>query len=103
MITDVTRSAIAALLAADKTATKAERDVVLAALDGRQAERLTAFPSILPAADVAKLTSLSTRSLRSYARRGYLRPAYFAGSSRAWGYHADSVREFILRSAKESA
>lgn len=32
---------------------------------------------------------------RSYARRGLLRPVYYGGSSRAWGYHADSVRAFI--------
>ena len=47
------------------------------------------------AQQVARVTNLSTRSLRSYARRGLLRPVYYGGSSRAWGYHADSVRAFI--------
>ena len=47
------------------------------------------------AQQVARVPTLSTRSLRSYARRGLLRPVYYGGSSRAWGYHADSVRAFI--------
>lgn len=100
MISNVTKGAITALLAADNSATTAEREAVANALNGRvPAESHEAkpapFPAVMSAAEVAKVTGLSVRSLRTYAARGHITPAYFAGSSRAHGYDAASVRKFI--------
>ena len=100
MISNVTKAAITQLLRADNSATVAEREAVANALNGRitasTAEAKPApFPAVMSAAEVAKVTGLSVRSLRTYAARGHIRAAYFAGSSRAHGYDADSVRKFI--------
>ena len=78
-------------------ATPAQKAAALAALRGEATIPADGgpFPSVMSAQQVARVTNLSTRSLRSYARRGLLRPVYFGGSSRAWGYHASSVRQFI--------
>ena len=79
------------------TATPSQKEAALAALRGEATVPAggAPFPSVMSAEQVARVTNLSTRSLRSYARRGLLRPAYYGSSSRAWGYHADSVRAFI--------
>jgi len=84
-------------LAAYLAATPAQKAAALAALRGEATIPAggAPFPSVMSAAEVSRLTNLCTRSLRSYARRGLLRPAYYGSSSRAWGYHADSVRAFI--------
>lgn len=100
MISNLTKGAITQLLAADHGATTAEREAVANALNGRihadtHEAKPAPFPAIMSAAEVAKVTGLSVRSLRTYAARGHIRAAYFAGSSRAHGYDADSVKRFI--------
>ena len=85
------------LIAAWPQATDAQKAAALAALRGEATIPADGgpFPSVMSAEQVARVTNLCPRSLRSYARKGLLRPAYYGGSSRAWGYHADSVRAFI--------
>ena len=100
MISNVTKGAIVALIAADNGATKAEREAVENALNGQTATAQTVptaapFPAVMSAEQAAQVTGLSPRSLRTYAARGHLTPAYYAGSTRAHGYLAESVRRFI--------
>lgn len=86
-----------ALLRAVLNAPEDRRLAALAVLEGASAVPAAAglTDSILSAAEVARLTHLTTRSLRTYARRGFLRPAVFCGGKRSWGYSARSVQEFI--------
>ena len=85
------------LMSAWPRATEEQRANALAALTGESSPAAGSnFPSVLSPRRVAELTSLSTRSLRDYARRGLLRPAYVGGAKkRCWGYSAASVRAFI--------
>ena len=89
-------------LAAYLAATPAQKTAALAALRGEATVPAggAPFPSVMSAEQVARVTNLCPRSLRSYARKGLLRPVYYGGSSRAWGYHADSVRAFIENANK---
>lgn len=103
MISPQTNAAIRALLAADAGMSADERTALLDAIEGK-ATASTApapMPSILSAAETSRLTNLSPRSLRTYARRGLIKPCYYAGSTRAWGYHADSVRNFIATATRK--
>lgn len=103
MMSPQTNAAIRALLAADTAMSADERTALLDALEGKSATATAApapMPSVLSAAETSRLTNLSPRSLRTYARRGLIQPCYYAGSHRAWGYHADSVRNFIATATK---
>lgn len=103
MMSPQTNAAIRALLAADTGMSADERTALLDALDGKPATATATpapMPSVLSAAETSRLTNLSPRSLRTYARRGLIKPCYYAGSNRAWGYHADSVRNFIATATK---
>ena len=103
MMSPQTNAAIRALLAADTGMSAEERTALLDALEGKPATVTAApapMPSVLSAAETSRLTNLSPRSLRTYARRGLIKPCYYAGSTRAWGYHADSVRNFIASATK---
>jgi hypothetical protein len=78
-------------------ATDEQKLAALAVLQGASTVPAAAglTDSILSAAEVARLTNLTPRSLRTYARRGFLKPAVFCGGKRSWGYSARSVQEFI--------
>ena len=93
-----------ALMAAWPRATDEQKAAAMAALTGATipANGCGMFPRVISAAETARLCNLSPRSLRSYARRGLLRPAYFGGSQkRSWGYSAASVRDFLQRACGE--
>lgn len=86
-----------ALLRAVLNAPEDRRLAALAVLEGASAVPASAgpFPAILSPERAAELTNLTTRSLRTYARKGLLQRAYFCGSKRSWGYSAESVKKFI--------
>ena len=103
MMSPQTSAAIRALIAADTAMSADERTSIIDALEGKPATATAApapMPSVLSSAETARLTNLSPRSLRTYARRGLIKACYYAGSNRAWGYHADSVRNFIATATK---
>lgn len=94
-----------ALLPAWMNATDEQKLAALAVLQGASTVPASAgpFPAILSAERAAELTNLTTRSLRTYARKGLLQRAYFCGSKRSWGYSAESVRQFIADAVRRGA
>jgi hypothetical protein len=94
-----------ALFAAWPNATDEQKLAALAVLQGASTVPASAgpFPAILSPERAAELTNLTTRSLRSYARKGLLQRAYFCGSKRSWGYSAESVRQFIEGAVRRGA
>lgn len=83
-------------------ATEEQRAAALAALQGRTAAGLaddTPIDRILSPEAVAELMNTTTRSLRTYARRGEIKRAYLGGDKRSWGYWESSVRDFMKRRA----
>jgi hypothetical protein len=83
-------------------ATEEQRAAALAALQGRTAAGLAnpePIDRILSPEAVAEILNLTTRSLRSYARRGEIKRAYLSGNKRGWGYWESSVRDFQKRRA----
>ena len=95
-------AALAAATAADPNITKEQAQAAIAVLDGATAAGLadpTPIGRILSPQAVAELTNLTTRSLRSYARRGDIKRAYLSGNKRGWGYWESSVRDFQKRRA----
>lgn len=94
-----------ALLRAVLNAPEDRRLAALAVLQGASTVPASAgpFPAILSPERAAELTNLTTRSLRSYARKGLLQRAYFCGSKRSWGYSAESVRQFIEGAVRRGA
>lgn len=75
-----------------------QRAAALDVLQGKTAAGLTdarPIDRVLSPAAVAELANLSTRSLRTYARRGKIKRANFGSGKRCWGYTESSVREFL--------
>lgn len=96
-------AALAAATAADPNITKEQAQAAIAVLDGATAAGLadpTPIGRILSPQAVAELTNLTTRSLRSYARRGEIKRAYLGSGKRCWGYTEASVRDFLKRASK---
>lgn len=99
----IAEAALAAVVTADPTVTPERVKNALAALDGVTAAdiglaRSEPPPRILAPEVVAELMHVSTRSLRTYARRGDIRRAHIGGKNqRAHGYWEDSVRDFLKR------
>lgn len=96
-----TKECIRTILAADTSATAAEREAVLLALDGQlkpaDGGGAPKLPEILSIDEVARLLGgISRMTVFRLAREGKIRRAYLSdGRQRARGYHADSVRAFI--------
>lgn len=105
MISNITKSAILQLYSSDPGATPAGKEALGMVLNGQMPVAqgtpvADTFPTVMSAEQVAAVTGLCPRSLRTYARRGCIKAAYYAGSSRAHGYLAESVKNFIQEATK---
>lgn len=98
----IAEAALAAVVTADPTVTPERVKNALAALDGVTAAdmglaRSEPIPRVLSAETVAELMNVSTRSLRTYARKGLIRRASFKDGTRANGFWESSVRDFLRK------
>lgn len=95
---DTTKAAITALLAADLTCTKAEREAIAAALAGKPAPAQAQAPMdrVLSRAEAARILGVRPHTVTDYARQGRIRPIRCGRKgARAVGYSAASVQALI--------
>ena len=95
---DTTREAILALIRADLTCTRQEREAIAAALSGKPVATQAAQPMdrVLSRAEVAKILNIKMHTVTDYARLGRIRPIRCGRkAARAMGYSAASVQALI--------
>ena len=93
---DTTKAAITALLAADLTATRQEREAITAALSGKPAQAQAAMDRVLSRAEAARILGVRPHTVTDYARKGVIRPIRCGRKgARAIGYSAASVQALI--------
>ena len=97
MIAESTKLAVIALLAADKTATEAERDAVARAMQGE-----IAGPQILSIKEVAALLQRSRQTVHHLIQKGRLVPVKGAGKYNT-GITAESVHQYLHPTPKQGA
>ena len=93
-----TKDAILALLAADLTATKAEREAIAAALAGKPAPAQTQAPMdrVLSRQEAARILGVQPHTITDYARQGRIRAVRCGRKgARAVGYSAASVQALM--------
>ena len=88
-----TITAIKAIVEADTTATKLERDAIKATLNGEA--HAGKIPELWTRRQVAHIIKKSPAMVDYYARQGFIRRVKLGGSSRASGFDAESVRAFL--------
>ena len=93
-MTGNTRTALAAILAADLTITKADADAVLKRLDGK-ADTPTPEARVIRTKDACRLVGVHKKTLRKWAAAGLLVPCYGANPKQRIGYTAESVRGIL--------
>ena len=93
-MTGNTRTALAAILAADVTITKADADAVLKRLDGK-ADTPQPEARVIRTKDACRLIGVHKKTLREWSARGLLVPCYGANPNHRIGYTADSVRAIL--------
>ena len=98
-MTNNTRTALAAILAADGTITKAAALAALNLLDGKGNPAAEVGAVIRTKEAVRIFGGVTTKTLREWAARGRLVPVY-GSKSRRIGYTAESVRALIEGGAK---
>lgn len=87
-----TKTAIAALLAADATVPKVAAAAALRLLNGEESRPVG---RLLKTKDVARMLGVTTKTLRAWASAGAIRPVYAPGRKLRAGYTEESVRAFI--------
>lgn len=101
---NIIRAAFSAAAAIDPAITEERTTNALLALDGMtdraqvtKADPAAAmFPPIMSPKEVAAVTKLSPRSLRTYAQRGKIRRAFYStDKKKSVGYVGSSVRAFV--------
>ena len=88
-----TIAAIKAILEADTTATKTEREAVKATLDGGTNKK--PMPELWTRRQVADMIKKTPTMVDNYARQGFIKRVRLGNSTRAAGFDADSVRAFL--------
>ena len=97
-MTSATLTAIRAIIEADPTATKGERDAVLAVASGKTAAHMTdqrPLDRIISTKQAAEILGCSVQTVRSYCRVGSLHRVKANGMSRARGISEASLRAFM--------
>lgn len=83
----------------DETLTADKLAAALDALDGKSLAGIVnaaPMPRILSTKQTAELLNISPQSVRSYARRGYIRRVYLGDAKKqAVGYSEESVRDYL--------
>ena len=92
MIAETTRTAIRAIVDADLTATKEERDAIKMALNGGDAR---ALPRVIRRKEAMALTGLSRASVANLAAAGIFKRVVRPNGQRGIGYTEESVRAYI--------
>ena len=95
---DTTREAILAIVRADLTTTKAEREAIAAALSGKPAQAQAQAPMdrVLSRQEAARLLNVRPHTITDYARAGRIRAVRCGRkAARAVGYSAASVQALI--------
>lgn len=93
-MTGNTRTALAAILAADGTITKADADAVLKQLDGK-ADAPQPEARVIRTKEACRLIGVHKKTLRSWADAGLLVPCYGANPRQRIGYTSDSVNALL--------
>ena len=95
-MTVATMNTLRALLAGDPTVTKGQARGILRTAEGKgNAPQSTQIGRILTAGEVAALAHKSTRTVRAWAKRGYLEAIRLPGRKDATGYTEASVRALV--------
>jgi hypothetical protein len=89
-----TRTAVAAILAADGTITKADADAALKQLEGK-ADTPPPEARVIRTKDACRLIGVHKKTLRNWADAGLLVPCYGANPRQRIGYTADSVHAIL--------
>ena len=101
---NIIRAAFSAAAAIDPAITEERTTNALLALDGitdrakvtKTDPASAMFPPIMSPKEVAAVTKLSQRSLRTYAQRGKIRRAFYStDKKKSVGYVGSSVRAFV--------
>ena len=93
-MTGNTRTALAAILAADGTITRADADAVLKRLDGK-ADAPPPEARVIRTKDACRLIGVHKKTLRKWADAGLLVPCYGANPRQRIGYTSDSVNALL--------
>ena len=93
-MTGNTRTALAAILAADLTITKTDADAVLRRLDGK-ADTPPPEARVIRTKDACRLIGVHKKTLRNWADTGLLVPCYGANQNQRIGYTSDSVNALL--------
>ena len=93
---EATREAITALLRADLTCTRSEREAIAAALSGKPAQAQAPMDRVLSRAEAARILGVRPHTVTDYARQGRIRPIRCGRKgARAIGYSAASVQALM--------
>ena len=94
-MTTTTRGAIAALLAADSTATEDEKARIVAAIEGKPFEASKPLAEIVRNEEAKRLLGVSRQTLAHYRRNGLLVPVLTCGGGRSRGFTRESVAALL--------
>ena len=91
-----TKDAILALLRADLTATRQEREAIAAALEGKPAQTQAPMDRVLSRAEAAEILHVKAHTITDYARQGRIRAVRCGRKgARAVGYSAASIAALL--------
>ena len=93
-MTKNTRTALAAILAADGTIPQETADAALKVLDGKS-NAAGELGRVIRTTEAARLCGVTTKTLRNWCAAGVLVPVYGPGKKLRAGYTAESVRALI--------
>ena len=93
-MTKATRTAIAAILSADLTITKADADAGLKRLAGK-ADTPPPEARVIRTKDACRLIGCHKKTLRNWAAAGLLVPCYGANQKQRIGYTSESVQAIL--------
>jgi len=96
-----TKTALAALCAADDTISEERAKAALRLLDGDETAR--PFQRVIRTTEVARLFGVTTKTLREWAKAGALVSVYAGKNKLRTGYTEASVRALLAGQAKGGA
>ena len=96
-MTPTTKTALAAIIAADATIPEETAKAALKLLDGKPEEK--PLGRILRTTEAARLCGVTTKTLREWAKAGALVSVYAGGNKLRTGYTEASVRALIAGGA----
>lgn len=97
-----TKTALAAIIAADASIPKESAVRALAVLDGAEVPR--PMGRLLKTTEAARILHVTTKTLRGWSKSGALVPVYVPGAKLRSGYTEESVRALLAgRAARKEA